>query len=221
MHSILSGYNPHGPSQCKQLEKLKCFLEHINGYANAGYSTIQSKARYTILQCVMYHSAHPSWTPFLEYLSGVVDVRIQNVNRDTALHIATKKGLSKELLDILLCGHHGMEAANIPNNKARTALMEAIMKSSTSAVMALSPMTNIDNTDIEGKTALHYAIQLQESMYMSMLFKHNANVLVQDVEGNMALALACCLPFYSHLQLSVIFQLYQHGVAYGEHLNMI
>jgi len=123
LHSILSGYNPHGPSQCKQLEKLKCFLEHINGYANAGYSTIQSKARYTILQCVMYHSAHPSWTPFLEYLSGVVDVRIQNVNRDTALHIATKKGLSKELLDILLCGHHGMEAANIPNNKARMALM--------------------------------------------------------------------------------------------------
>jgi len=164
-----------------------------------------------------YHS-------FIESLSGFVDVQIQDVNGDTSLHIAAKKCLSKQCLNVLLRGHHGMDAVNVLNNQGRTALMEALITGSTGAVMALCPVTDINISDVEGNTALHYAVLKKESMYVEMLVERDADLTVRDVKGNTPLALACYLHDFDDqfpLQLSLIFQLYRYGVAYGQHVNMI
>jgi len=206
-------------SQSTQLEKLKCFFEHTNGYSNADYSTLQDKYGHTALQLVVSYSRHHS---LIEYLSSVVDVRVRDVSGDTALHLAVERGLSEQFLDMLLRGHHGRDAANVINNQGRTALMDAVIKANTVAVVALCPVTDINICDNEGKTALHYAVQKKESMYVDVFLKRDANFSIRDDKGNTALALACCLDDYeNNLPLSMIFQLYRYGVAYGEQSNMI
>ncbi len=99
--------------------------------------------------------------------------------------------------------------------------MDAIIHENTGAVMTLFPVTDINICDGEGKTALHYAVQMKDGTYVGMLLERDINILIRDAEGNTALALACSFHYYSHLQLSTIFQLYRYGVAYGKHLNMI
>jgi len=102
--------------------------------------------------------------------------------------------------------------------------MEAIITDNTDAVMALCPMTDINISDVEGKTALHYAVQNKEGMYVEMLVEQGANVTVRDTKGNTALTLASSLHYSQdefHLQLLLIFLLYKYDVAYGEQLNMI
>jgi len=102
--------------------------------------------------------------------------------------------------------------------------MEAIITDNTDAVMALCPMTDINISDVEGKTALHYSVQKKKCMFVEMIVERGANVTVQDTKGNTALALASSLHYSEdefHLHLSLIFLLYKYGVAYGEQLNMI
>jgi len=218
-NTALHSTNFLNESESTQLEKLQCFFEHTNGYSNADYSTLQDRYGNTVLQRVVSYSIYYS---LIEYLSGVIDVRVRDVNGDTALHLAAEKGLSKPFLDFLLCGHHGMDAANVRNNQGRTALMDAIIKTNTVAVIALYPVTDVDISDNEGKTALHYAVQKKESTYVDILLERDANLSIRDDKGNTALALACCLDDdENNLQLSMIFQLYRYGVAYGEQLNMI
>jgi len=106
-----------------------------------------------------------------------MDVRIQDANGNTALHIAVERGLSQQLLDILLRGYHGQDAANVQNNEGRTALMEAIIWRNTTAIMKLFPVTDIDISVVEGKTALHYAIEMRVNTYVDMVLKQNANFL--------------------------------------------
>jgi len=128
------------------------------------------------------------------------------------------------VLDLLLRGHHGGDAANVLNNQGRTPLMEAIRMRDTAAVMALARMTNVNIADVEGKTALHHAIQMQDSMYVDVLLERGADISMRDVKGNTALALAC---FWHDseddftLRTSMLFQLYRYVVAYGEQSNMI
>jgi len=232
LHSTLLGRVHHGHehddnAQYDQLEKLKCLMEHTNGYSNADDRNLQDQDGRTVLQFAVTY--HRPFLPIIEYLSGVVDVRIRDVNGNTALHLAAMHGLSEEFLTILLRGHFGMEAVNIRNNDGRTALMEAVIKRNTAAVMALCPVTDIDNTDVvEGKTALHYAVQLKQSVYVDLLLERDANIRIRDVNGHTVLALACCWYDFDDdddddidYQLSMIFQLYRYGVAYGEHLNMV
>jgi len=203
---------------CVSIERLKCLFEHVHGY-RADLKNIQDYKGRTVLHTVV--ACVSRYYSFIEYLSGVVDVRIRDVNGDTALHIAARRDQSKQYIDVLLRGHHGKDAANVRNNQGRTALMDAIIKRKTEAVMTLIRVTDIDISDVKGKTALHYAIQMKEFKYLYMLLKRDANFLVRDDEGHTALALACSLPdFDSCSQLTMIFQLYRCGVAYGEHLTM-
>jgi len=232
LHSTL--LSPSSPGGVLQLaEKLKCLLEHVNGYSNANNdSSLQNEYGYTVLHSIV---ACSHLHPLIEYVSSVMDVRIpDDVNGDTALHMAAKTGLSNKdhYFDLLLRGRHDgrvvEEAANVRNHQGRTALMEAILSGNTDAVMALMPVTDLDMADVvEGKTALHYAIQKQDSMYVDLLLCRDANTwMIRDHQGNTAFALACCLGDDDGndeipLQLSIIFQLYRYGVAYGEQSNMI
>jgi len=180
---------------------------------------LQNKDGQTVLQmavaCSNYHS-------FIDYLSSVVDVRIRDVNGDTALHIAAKNCLSEQRFNVLLRGRHGMDAVNVLNNQGRTPLMEGIISGNTGAVIALCHVTDINNSDVEGKTALHYAVLKKVCLYVEMLVERDVNLTVRDTKGNTPLSLACSLHHFEdkcHLQL--IFQMYKYGVAYGEQLNMI
>jgi len=214
------------------LEQLSCIVRSKRRGDSNGNPPLPMAAKnlpnqdgHTVLQkavaCRDYH-------PFIEYLSSVIDVRIPDGNGDTALHMAAKNGLSGHFLNLLLLrGHHGVEAANVLNHQGRTALMEAIVERNSSAVMALCHVTEIDIniTDDEDKTALHYAVRSNESLYVDMLLERDANILARDAKGNTPLALACRLHCYNDdelpTQLSMIFQLYRYGAAYGEQSNMI
>jgi len=107
-----------------------------------------------------------------------MDLRIQDWNGDMALHIATKHGVSGQPLDFLLHGHHGMDAVNELNNQGRTALLGAIINSNTATVMALCPMMDVDILDIEGKTAMQYAIEMHESIYVDMLLERRIHTII-------------------------------------------
>jgi len=87
-------------------------------------------------------------------------------------------------------------------------------------VRALSRVTNVNAQDREGKTALHYAIKIFEFALMNiLLYEQKTNLCLQDYEGNTPLSFACELRTdNAHSQLSIIFLLYQYGIAYGERM---
>jgi len=67
-------------------------------------------------------------------------VWVQDVNRNTARHLAMQRELSDQVLDVLLHCHHGGDAAKALNNQGRTPLLEAIRMRDTAAVVALTPI---------------------------------------------------------------------------------
>jgi len=86
-------------------------------------------------------------------------------------------------------------------------------------VRALSQVTNVNAQNREGKTALHYAVEIFDFAFIHvLLYEQKTNLSLQDYGGHTPLSLACglCTDEEACSQLSVIFQLYQYGVAYGE-----
>jgi len=196
-------------------------LQSRNSHETALHSALSANYVHPVLP---FGCMRRDYLVFVEYMSSVVDVRIPDANGNTALHIALKRGLLQQLLDILLRGYHDQNAANVCNKEGRTALMEAMIQRNTLTVMKLFPITDINISDVEGKTALHYAVEMRFNTFVNMALKRNVNLLARDTKGNTALALACCLDksgHNNHVQLSMIFQLYRYGVAYGEQANMI
>jgi len=194
-------------------------VEHEYGYGLNGINIQDNRGR-----TVLHLALEAGIKSVIDYLSTIVDIRIQDVEGNAPLHIAAKCDDSDVLVQMLLRSRHATtEAANTRNGHGRTPLHEAVFLSKASLVQALSRIADVNIPCHAGKTALHYAVMKRAMTCLDHLLMLNANVSTRDNDGNTALMLACnsCDDDENHLQLTMIFQLYKHGVAYGEVLNMI
>ncbi len=153
-----------------------------------------------------------------------MDVSIADETGATAIHTALYCGASQTVISALLASTQGTVAANMRNGKGKTPLHDALVLNIMDAAFAIARIADVNVPDHDGKTALHYAIQLDEPSFMDfLLHDRNANVFLRDHQGHTPLTFACTLDtFDSHSQLlSLIYQLCQHGVAYGKLQNMV
>jgi len=195
------------------LQILHCLVEHKNGYT-LDKVNLQTDYGYTALRIT-------GWVKNLsavEFLLQFIDVRIRNVDGDTALHDAVRNKASQEVIHLLLCSRHGLEAANLLNKKGKAPLHKAILEMNNDAVLALGKVVDVNVQDKHGRTALHYAIQDHQIHYVDMLLcRRMVDVSIQDKEGLTALSLACSIECSKESSLlSIIYQLCKHGVSYGE-----
>jgi len=79
-------------SRLSQSEKVKRLFGYANVYSNEDHHSLQDQYGHEGVQSAVACSGDHS---LIEYLSSVVDVRIRDVNGNTALHIAVQKGLSQ------------------------------------------------------------------------------------------------------------------------------
>jgi len=196
-------------------------VEHANGYGLNGINIQDGQGR-TVLHLALEKAG--SSKSVIEYLSTKVDVSIQDVEGNTPLHIAVKCDHSKVLVQMLLRSRHAAEAANTLNGLGRTPLQEAVLLNHANLVQAIGLIADVNvRSNHDGKTALHYAVTARATTCLEVLLMLNANVSVRDNDGNTALALACnsCEDDENHSQLTMIFELYKLGIAYGEVSNMI
>jgi len=128
------------------------------------------------------------------------------------------------IVQMLLHSHHVTEAANTRNELGRTPLQEVVLLNNANLVQAIGQIADVNvRSSHDGKTALHYAVTARATTCLEVLLILNANVSVRDNDGNTALILACnsCDDDENHSQLTMVFELYKHGIAYGEVSNMI
>jgi len=206
------------------LDALRCLVEHENGYGTHAINLLDYNGR-TALHLALETTDCAS---MLQYLSRVANVSITDRRGETSLHFAVRNNRSKGVILALLGSRYGAEAARIPNCQGMTALQMAIFwyKDDREIVHALSQMTNVDARDRYGQTALHYAVQSRRLDFLNiLLYERKADPSIQDCEGNTPLSLACdlhaenaCCIQDDSLQLSLILQLYQYGVAYGANM---
>jgi len=198
---------------------LRCLVEHENGYRTHAIN-LQDYKGCTALHLALENDCSDS---LLQYLSNATNVSIPNRKGETSLHTAVLKGRSEAVILALLGSRHGAEAANIQDSMGRTALHWVIFRNKDDdekVVRALSRVTNVNAQDHQGKTALHYAVERIKIAFVNiLLYEQKKNLCLQDYQGNTPLSLAC-KPRRRKVrcQLSVIFQLYQYGVAYGENM---
>jgi len=204
---------------------LRCLVEHENGYGADAIDLLDYKGR-TALHLALETNGCAS---MLQYLSPVANVSVTDGRGETSLHFAVRKQSSLGVILALLGSRYGAEAARTPNCQGKTALHMAIFryyKDDKEIVRALGQMTNVNAQDRDGQTALHYAVEWSRLDFLIiLLYEQKADPSIQDCEGNTPLSLACDLPVkdvhrvQNHsLQLSVILQLYQYGVAYGTNM---
>jgi len=201
------------------LSMLRCLLEHKNGY-NSDNVNLQDDNGWTALHLAVCCKN----LPVVEFLSQIIDVRIRNADGDTALHAAVtvRYRAPQQIIDLLLCGCHGAEAANLVNKKGKTALHDAILGGNIEAVLAIGKVADVNVVDKYGRTALHYAIQDHQIHFVDMLLGRMIDVSVRDHQGQTALGLACSIECSEeNAVLSIIFHLCRHGIAYGELQNML
>jgi len=208
-----------------ELDVIKCLIEHEHGYTGDKIDLTDGEGRTVLHLAIM-----EGMLPVVKYLCNDVgmDVRVRDDRGYTALHRAADYcgadyGASTETITTLLRGRHGLEAANIRSNKGKTALHDAILEMKSEAVFAIGVIADVNIPDDNGKTSLHYAVQVQEISYVDFLLGRMADISVRDREGHTALSLACASNFYydQESKLSVIYHLYKHGVAYGTLPNMV
>jgi len=203
------------------LSNIRCLVEHANGYGLNGLN-IQDKQGRTVLHLALEDAG--SNKSVIDYLSTIVDVSIQDVEGNTALHIAVTCDHSEIIVPMILHSRHATQAANALNRDGRTPLHEAILfRKNSNLVQAIGQIADVNiRNSHDGRTALHYALTGKATDCVDLLLLRNANVSVLDNDGNTALSLACNMcDDKSHAQLSIIFRLYKHGIAYGEVLNTI
>ncbi|KAH7514272.1 hypothetical protein FEM48_Zijuj11G0071100 [Ziziphus jujuba var. spinosa] len=129
--------------------------------------------------------------------TSIQDVTIQ---RETALHIAVKKG-KNNALDVLIgglrraCyeGSHTQEKKilNMKNDEGKTVLHVATATNQPLVMRLLRDSgIDVDAKDDEGKTALHVAAAMDQHELVKLLLKFNIQVNAKDEEGNTALHIA-------------------------------
>ncbi len=204
-----------------KLDILRCLMEHQNGYRLDNTNLQDSSGRTALHIAVERHKRNS--IDVIQYLLGLVDVRITDVRGWTAIHTAAHHCAPQKVLALQLNSRYGSQAVNMIDKKGKTALHHAVIRENTGSVHALSRLGDVNIQDCDGKTALHYAVQVQQVGYFDVLLSRMANVALRDRHGYTALALACCKfdPMKSCSQLSFIFCLYRHAVAYGEIPNMV
>jgi len=211
----------------KRLSIVQCLVEHVNGYGPSGIN-IQERIGKTVLHLALKDADNNR--SVIDYLSTKVDVSIQDVAGDTPLHIAVKSDRSEILVQMLLRSRQATEAVNTRNIHQRTPLHEAVLLKNAILVQVIGQIADVNIRSHSGKTALHFAVLLKATTCFDLLLKFNANISLRDNDNDTALTLACFI--YDNeddedeedeirSQLTMIFQLYRHGVAYGEVLNMI
>jgi len=163
----------------------------------------------------------------IEYLSNITDLRSRrDIDGNTALHLtAAKWSQTGHIKSVLLHNPYAMEAVNncISHND-RTVLHDAILHGQNSdTVLAIAKMANVNLADCNGKMPLHYAVASQNPSYVCILLDCKADVCIQDHNGNVAFVLACCgvVTQMKEIQLSNIYELYWHSIAYGQLSNMV
>jgi len=218
LHVFINNYDE---DKDRKLEVLQCLVEHENGYHRPDAINQQDHDGRTALHLALESNCNDD---LLRYLSNATNVRIPNKKGETALHTAVLNGHSKAVILVLLGSKHGgAKAANIPDFMGQTALHKAIFRyhddDDIEIVRALGQVTRVNAQDRQGRTALHYAVERFKIGFVNilLLYEQNTNKFIQDYHGNTPLSLACKLRRHkARSQLSVIFQLYQYGVAYGE-----
>jgi len=143
------------------------------------------------------------------------------VHGSTALHSAVVRDEAGDILPHLIFSRYGMEA-DIQDQYGRTALHYAIMSDrERNVVHAITAVADVNIADRDGKTPLHCAVESKKRTYVRILLNRMADVSVHDGHGNTAFVLACSGTPQTKYQLSNIYALYRHGVAYGELPNMV
>jgi len=201
---------------------LQCLLEHENGY-QSNEINIQNHHGQTALHLALNWSKIIADEAILENFLRIVDVSITDETGATALHTALYSVASQAVITALLASTQGAVAANMRNGKGKTPLHDALVLENMDAAFVIARESDVNVPDRDGKTALHYAIKLDEPYFLELLLhKRNANVFLRDHQGHTPLALACTLDTLdSKSLLTLIYQLCQHGVAYGELQNML
>jgi len=200
---------------------LVCLLEHENGY-RSNEVNIQDLHGQTALHLALQQSEIAD-KAILEYLWRIVDVSIADENGATALHLALECGASQEVISALLGNNQGAVAANMRDGEGNTPLQDALLLDNMDAALAIARIADVNIPDSDGKTALHYAVELEEHSFLHfLLHERNADLLLRDHQGYTPLAVACSLDTVdSNSQLSLIYQLCQYGVAYGNLQSML
>jgi len=193
-------------------------VEHANGYGLNGLN-IQDKQGCTILHLALEDDSSSKFV--IDYLSTKVDVSIQDIEGNMPLHITVNCNHSKTMVQMLLHSRYATEAANTRNGLGRMPLQEAVLLSNANLVQAIGETADMNICSHDGKTALHYAVTERLITCLELLLMFNTNVSVHDNCSNTALVLACNTSDNEiHSQLTIIFLLYKHCIAYGEVSNM-
>jgi len=201
------------------LEIVRCLIEHPNGY---GLDRINEHANAlgTALHLAIENDVCDM--AVIKYLSNIIDVRIQDVHGKTALHSAVVRDEAGDILPHLIFSRYGMAAVDIQDQYGRTALHYAIMSDrERNVVHAIAAVADVNIADRDGKTPLHCAVESKKRTYVRILLNRMADVSVHDGHGNTAFVLACSGTPQTKHQVSNIYALYRHGVAYGELPNMV
>jgi len=205
----------------RRMSNIRCLVENANGYGLNGINIRDSGGR-TVLHLALEGAGGKK--SVIDYLSTKLDVSIQNVEGNTPLHIAVIYRRSDVIIQMLLRSRHATEAANTRNDRGRTPLHEAVLLKNANLVQAIGRIADVNIRSHSGETALHYAVTARSTSCVDLLLMLNATVSLRDNDGNTALMLACNIcddDDVKYAQLTMIFQLYKHGIAYGEVLNMI
>jgi len=183
---------------------------------------MQDRRGRTVLHLALLRYTHAD--AILEYLSSIADVAIADHKGSTALHTALCCNASQGVFSALLGSTQGAVAVNLRNGKGKTPLHNAMTRRKMDAVWAIARIADVNVADREGKTALHHAVQLDQTRLLDfLLHERNGDPLIRDHQGQTPLALACTMNTRGRrsYRLSLIYQLCQYGVAYGNLQNMM
>jgi len=157
---------------------LQCLLEHENGY-QSNEINIQNHHGQTALHLALKWSEIIADKAILENFLHIVDVSIADETGATAIHTALYCGASQTVISALLASTQGTVAANMRNGKGKTPLHDALVLNIMDAAFAIAWIADVIVPDHDGKTALHYAIQLDEPSFMDfLLHEGNADVFL-------------------------------------------
>jgi len=157
-----SFYNPLDMALCladnasnssdEDLNVLKCLLEHPNGYGPDQINDLSCRRSAALHLTVEKEICNLA---VVEYLSNCTDVRIQDIDGNTALHLAIKRPYAEaeHIMRLLLRSRYAKEAVKICNDQGTTVLHDAIARSAhRDIVLAIADMADVNLIDRDGTT---------------------------------------------------------------------